>query len=147
MPLFRTTIDGVTPPRRASKLSAGVDFFPVDEIIIPAKTNMKVNSHVRWNRTQRGYGVIMGRSSLTWRGLFVTPGIIDGDFKGEFIFCFYNNSLEAITWEPHKAMAQMLLFDRSLMLNGVPYVPQLRGFGGFGSTVRETRKSVRIFSK
>lgn len=72
---------------------------------------------------------VIGRSSVTLQGVFIPPGLIDSDFKGQ---------IQAMVWTPSPPVtvpagsniAQLILFRSQ-----VKYAAdQERGAGGFGST-------------
>ena len=73
-------------------------------------------------------GLIMGRSSITTKGIFVQPGIIDSDYQREIKIMLKPSGYHIIPSQT--CIAQLLL---------LPYVISktqntVRGEGGFSST-------------
>lgn len=80
---------------------------------------------------QNTFGLLLGRSSSTLKGLVVYPGVIDSDYTGE-ICILASLSQGAITLPPKVPIAQLLLLPFVKTSN--PILKKNRGTEGFGST-------------
>lgn len=75
-------------------------------------------------------GILLGRSSLTMKGLQVLPGVIDNDYQGEIkVMCSAPRNI--ITIQPKDRIAQLVLLP--LVKVGRALQPK-RGTGSFGSS-------------
>ena len=84
-----------------------------------------------------GYeAVIRPRSGLTKRGVDVSLGTIDSDYRGEVMACLINNSGGAYTVHSGDRICQMKIQEsKRFSWKPVSELPATeRGSGGFGST-------------
>lgn len=137
---FVAVRENVALPRRATKYSAGIDFFPPEDIVLQPGEKRTVNSGIAFSYEFEGYGVIADRSSVFSNGVSVFRGIIDGDFGGEIKFLFENRGKQVVKIPREKAMAQMTLHRLSDLTMSLPPEDKRRGKGGFGSTVSRIKK-------
>ena len=143
----RTVYDGIVLPKRATKGSAGYDFFapaetvlgPGEEITIPTGIRVKIKP---------GYVLILfPRSSLGFRyrlQLNNTAGIIDSDYyhaenEGHIFVRMINDSRQGQTVriEPGQGMVQGILLPFGIAEDDEAMAERT---GGFGST--DSRKQV-----
>ena len=112
-------------------LENAVDVAPGESVFVPTGLSMEI---------PRGYaGLIYARSGLACkRGLAPANkvGVIDSDYRGEFIVVLHNHGNELQTVNPGERIAQLVIapvftpgFVESEELNDT-----LRAAGGFGST-------------
>jgi dUTP pyrophosphatase len=131
--------DNLKLPKRATKGSAGYDFYtPVDIHLEPGKT-MKIPTGIRCEMNERWVLMIYPRSGLaTKMGLRPANcvGVIDPDYRGEIIVAIHNDTDETQSINPGDRIAQFILTEKFLCewrevdeLNETD-----RGEGGFGST-------------
>lgn len=81
----RTIYDGIRLPRRATKGSAGYDFFAPVEITLNPGETLKIPTGIRVRMDEDWVMMIFPRSSLGFRyrlQLNNTVGIIDSDYYG-----------------------------------------------------------------
>ncbi|NXC62280.1 POK9 protein, partial [Aleadryas rufinucha] len=79
------------------------------------------------------HALLLGKSSLSKSGLFILPGIIDSDFRGE---------IKITAWTPNppctisagSCIAQLIPLPILPDMQSVPSVNANKGPGGFGST-------------
>ena len=141
--LLRELYDGIKLPRRATKGSAGYDFYaPRDFSLAPGET-IKIPTGVR-ARIDDGWVLkIYPRSGLGFKfrlQLDNTVGIIDSDYynssnEGHIMIKITNNSLEGKTVQLEKGNA----FAQGLFLEyGITVDDDADGIrdGGFGSTTK-----------
>lgn len=126
-------------PTRGSEYSAGLDLYAniSEPIIIEPHTTCKIGTGISMELPNGTFGAIFARSGLaTKKGLRPAncTGIIDSDYRGEYIVAIYNDSNLSQTIEPQERIAQLIL---------LPFIPMslvevdtltetARGDGGFG---------------
>ena len=123
-------------PRRATKYSAGIDFFSPRDLEILPGTMQVVSTGYGFRHIFSGYGMIADRSSNYMKGVRVFRGVIDGDYRGEIIIVLENFSSSPVKFDKDTVVAQMLLQEISWLTERVKPQDKIRGTGGFGSTVR-----------
>lgn len=128
-------------PTYGSANAAGADLYaclaeplvlePGQTFLVPTGLSMEL---------PEGYaGLIYARSGLaTKKGLAPANkvGVVDSDYRGEFLVPLHNHSNEAATIEPNERIAQLIItpyivgaFEVAESLDDTE-----RGAGGFGST-------------
>lgn len=140
---FWEVYDGIALPKRATKGSAGYDFYaPWDFELLPNQT-IKIPTGIR-ARIDEGWVLnIYPRSGLGFKfrlQLDNTVGIIDSDYyyssnEGHIMIKMTNNSLEGKTVEVKKGQA----FAQGVFLQyGITVDDDAEGVrdGGFGSTTK-----------
>lgn len=126
-------------PTRGSEYAAGLDLYAniSEPIIIKPHTTCKIGTGISMELPNGTFGAIFARSGLaTKKGLRPAncTGIIDSDYRGEYIVAIYNDSNLSQTIEPQERIAQLIL---------LPFIPMslvevdtltetARGDGGFG---------------
>lgn len=128
-------------PEKGSKYSAGFDLSAdiTDKVLIlPGKT-VKIPTGLSIELPEGYFGAIYARSGIaTKQGLRPANavGVIDSDYRGEYIVALHNDSEEARVIEPRQRIAQLVI-QKHLDCNFVEADELLetdRGQGGFGST-------------
>ena len=130
-------------PTYGSEYAAGADLYAcLDEAvtIYPGETYM-VHTGLAMEIPAGYAGLIYPRSGLaSKRGLAPANkvGVVDPDYRGEFMVALHNHSLTAQTIEPGERIAQLVItpfitanFELTDELSET-----VRGEGGFGSTGR-----------
>lgn len=128
-------------PTRGSEKSAGMDLYAaIDSTIdIAPHSTIKIGTGISCELPDETFGAIYARSGLaTKKGLRPAncTGVVDSDYRGEYIVPLHNDTDEVMTIEPGERIAQLIL---------MPYIPMVfeeveelndtqRGDGGFGST-------------
>ena len=126
-------------PTRGSEYAAGLDLYAniSEPIIIEPHTTCKIGTGISMELPNGTFGAIFARSGLaTKKGLRPAncTGIMDSDYRGEYIVAIYNDSNLSQTIEPQERIAQLIL---------LPFIPMslvevdtltetARGDGGFG---------------
>lgn len=126
-------------PTKGSEYAAGLDLYAniSEPIIIEPHTTCKIGTGISMELPNGTFGAIFARSGLaTKKGLRPAncTGIIDSDYRGEYIVAIYNDSNLSQTIEPQERIAQLIL---------LPFIPMslvevdtltetARGDGGFG---------------
>lgn len=130
-------------PTYGSEYAAGADLYAcLDEAVMinPGETYM-VHTGLAMEIPAGYAGLIYPRSGLaSKRGLAPANkvGVVDPDYRGEFMVALHNHSLTAQTIEPGERIAQLVItpfitanFELTDELSET-----VRGEGGFGSTGR-----------
>lgn len=130
-------------PTYGSEYAAGADLYAcIDEAVTinPGETYM-VHTGLAMEIPAGYAGLIYPRSGLaSKRGLAPANkvGVVDPDYRGEFMVALHNHSLTAQTIEPGERIAQLVItpfitanFELTDELSET-----VRGEGGFGSTGR-----------
>lgn len=128
-------------PTRGSEEAAGYDLYAcLDETIIikPGET-VRIGTGLSMALPDNYFAAVYARSGLAIKqGLRLANciGIIDSDYRGEYIVALYNDSQEDRIIEPGERIAQLVLQRYSPMI--FEEIEELdttnRGKGGFGST-------------
>lgn len=128
-------------PRRATKGSAGYDFFAPYDIIIPPQETAKVPTGIRVSLDDNKFLAIYPRSGLGFKykmQLYNTVGVIDCDYwysdnEGHIWCKFFNDSpdLKTITIKQGEAMCQGII--QQFFKTEDDETDGIRN-GGFGST-------------
>ena len=134
---------GAITPTYGSADAAGADLYACLEkpmAIHPGQTG-KIPTGIAMEIPKGYVGLIFARSSLgVKRGLAPANkvGVIDSDYRGEFLIFLYNQSDKPQTVEPEERVAQLVIvpvkretFEEVSSLEDTD-----RGQGGFGSTGR-----------
>ena len=133
--------DGAQLPTYGTEFSAGADLYACLEepvTILPGETK-KIPTGIAMELPVGTAGLIYTRSSLgTKRGLAPANkvGVIDSDYRGEFLIFLHNHGAEPQTITHGERVAQLLVTP--VFTPGFVEADTLsdtaRGTGGFGST-------------
>ncbi len=130
-----------TLPTYGSEYAAGADLYAcIDETVTinPGETHM-IPTGLAMELPMGYAGLIYPRSGMaSKRGLAPANkvGVVDPDYRGEFMVALHNHSLTPQTVEPNERIAQLVItpfitaqFEQTEELSDT-----VRGAGGFGST-------------
>lgn len=128
-------------PTRGSKFSAGYDLSAcVDtKVIIPPHSTVKVGTGLAIQPPEGYWGAIFARSGLaTKQGLRPANcvGVVDEDYRGEYIVALHNDTDTTQYIEPDERIAQLVFLPYiSIEFEEVEKLSETeRGDCGFGST-------------
>lgn len=134
---------GAQLPTYGTEFSAGADLYACleeDIVIAPGETE-KIPTGIAMEIPVGCAGLIYARSSLgTKQGLAPANkvGVVDSDYRGEFLVFLHNHGKEAQTIRSGDRIAQLLVTP--VFIPGFLEAEELsdtrRGAGGFGSTGR-----------
>lgn len=125
-------------PTRGTTHAAGYDvYMPEDGMLQPGETR-KISLGF-CTEIPVGFGaLLMPRSSAGSKGIMLmnTVGLIDADYRGEWIANLKNTSDDTIMWKAEDKLVQFVLVPViNFVLTQVEAVDTTeRGAGGFGST-------------
>lgn len=128
-------------PTRGSEYAAGYDLYAATDYVIEIAphSTVKVGTGISAELMENTFGAIFARSGLaTKKGLRPANcvGVVDSDYRGEYIVPLHNDTDEMMTIEPGERIAQLVI---------LPFIPVLfnvvddlseteRSTSGFGST-------------
>ena len=129
-------------PTRGSDQAAGYDLYAcldTENITIPAHQTVKVPTGISMAIPEGYFGAIFARSGLAAKqGLRPANcvGVIDSDYRGEFMVMLHNDTDEPKTVENHDRVAQLVVMPfMSVEFQETDSLDETqRGSGGFGST-------------
>lgn len=128
-------------PKYATNKSAGADLCAcIDkEVVIKPFSQVTINTGLAIEIPDGFVGLIFPRSGLsTKKGLALANkvGVIDSDYRGEWLIVLYNQSNQDQVIGPHERVAQFVLmpyYKAEFILTDELSVTE-RNTGGFGST-------------
>lgn len=128
-------------PTKGSNDAAGVDLYACTDtmIVIAPHQTVKVGTGLAMELPHGYFGAIYARSGLaTKQGLRPANcvGVIDEDYRGEFIVALHNDTDMPQMINPMERIAQLVVMPYlSVSFNEVDDLSETeRGNGGFGST-------------
>ena len=128
--------NNATLPTKGSEDAAAYDLKCLNQILVIKGELRLVKTGVHMSIPKGYYGQILSRSRLASKGIIVTGGVIDSDYRGEIIIIVQNISQEDYTFEAGDKVAQIAILK--LFEGELKIVEDLsetkRGEGGFGST-------------
>lgn len=132
---------GAQLPTYGTEFSAGADLYACldeDVTIAPGETK-KIPTGIAMELPNGTAGLIYTRSSLgTKRGLAPANkvGVVDSDYRGEFLIFLHNHGSEAQTVVNGDRVAQLVVTPVFTpgFVEAQELTDTLRGEGGFGST-------------
>jgi dUTP pyrophosphatase len=102
-------------PEKAHESDAGFDLFSDEDVIIPAqerkvvKTGISVSLSFPESKDFSCYLRIAPRSGLSAKkGIDVFAGVVDINYRGEFLICLFNSSKEDFEIKKGDKIAQMI---------------------------------------
>lgn len=129
-------------PTRGSKYAAGYDLYAcvdTDSVVIPPHKSAKIGTGIAAAIPEGYFGAIFARSGLATKQSLRPAncvGVVDADYRGEFIVFLHNDSDEEKTINNGERIAQLVVmpfldveFTETDTLDETE-----RGANGFGST-------------
>ncbi len=118
--------------------SAGYDLYASESIECPPGKVTSVSTGVAAELPPGLAALVWDRSGMGKKGLTVFGGVIDEDYRGEWLVMLYNSTAENYVINRHDRVAQFLL--QEVKYEPVEEVQELsdttRGEAGFSSTGR-----------
>ena len=128
-------------PTYATPLSAGADLYALLDgaVTIQPHTTVMIHTGLSMEIPEGYAGLIFARSGLaSKKGLAPANkvGVIDSDYRGEFMVALHNHGETEQTVEDGERIAQLLIvpFLKASFLVSAELSDTERGEGGFGST-------------
>lgn len=124
-------------PKRHNKNDAAFDLYSTDDISIPPGKTLQIHTNISMEIPEGFYGKIETRSSLAFKGLFITGGVIDSGYRGEILVILNNFSSKTEHQIKYGDRIAQIVFHRvePVELWEVDQLDEIndRG-GGFGSS-------------
>ena len=128
-------------PTRGSSAAAGYDLYAclAEPVVIAPHTTERIGTGITAALPDGYFAACFARSGLASRqGLRPANcvGVVDSDYRGEYIVALYNDSQEPRTVHDGDRIAQLVVMPYlQLDFEQVDSLPETeRGDGGFGST-------------
>lgn len=128
-------------PTYGTEFSAGADLYalPGEKITIPAHTTVMIHTGLSMEIPEGYAGLIFARSGLaSKKGLAPANkvGVVDSDYRGEFMVALHNHTDEEKSIDGGERVAQLVIvpFLKAAFEEAEALSDTLRGEGGFGST-------------
>ena len=128
-------------PTYGTEFSAGADLYalPGESITIPAHSTVMIHTGLSMQIPEGYAGLIFARSGLaSKRGLAPANkvGVVDPDYRGEFMVALHNHTDEDKTVDGGERVAQLVIvpFLTASFVEADELSETVRGAGGFGST-------------
>ena len=128
-------------PTYGSASAAGADLYnlPGAEVVIPAHQNVMIHTGLAMEIPEGYAGFLFARSGIaSKRGLAPANkvGVIDSDYRGEFMVALHNHSNVDATIAGGERIAQLCILPvlQAEFLVAEELGETVRGEGGFGST-------------
>lgn len=125
------------PPYRKHNTDAGFDLSAAHEgMIVPGQVAVPVKTGVGLEIPHGYVALLRDRSSVAAKGVFLTAGVIDADYRGEILVLLTNLGKEPFTFAAGDRITQVLILPcHCFPLSEVNQLSETeRGTGGFGST-------------
>ncbi len=133
--------DNAVIPTYGTEFSAGADLYalPGDDTVIPAHATVMIHTGLSMEIPEGYAGLIFARSGLaSKRGLAPANkvGVVDPDYRGEFMVALHNHTDEEKTVAGGERVAQLVIvpFITADFEVAAELSDTVRGEGGFGST-------------
>ena len=130
-------------PTYGSEYAAGADLYAcMDEpVTINPHSTVMIHTGLAMEIPAGYAGLIFARSGLASKRHLAPAnkvGVVDPDYRGEFMIALHNHSDEAQTVEPGERIAQLVItpFITAAFHETDELSDTVRGEGGFGSTGR-----------
>ena len=136
--------DRAVVPTYGSASAAGADLYALagENIVIPPHKTVMIHTGLAMELPEGYCGLIFARSGIaTKRGLAPANkvGVVDSDYRGEFMVALHNHSDESATIAGGERIAQLVItpYLRAEFTESYSLTDTDRGAGGFGSTGRK----------
>jgi len=124
-------------PYKKHDADAGYDLSAAHGgMIVPGQVAVPVRTGIGLELPHEVFALIRDRSSVAAKGIFVTAGVIDSNYRGEILVLLTNLGKDAYAFEPGDRIAQMLFLPCAgfQFLESEQLTDTTRGDQGFGST-------------
>ena len=131
-------------PLRCTKKSAGYDLTGTDSYLVPPGGQAKIPTAVSLACPPGCYARVADRSSNAYKkGLLVTAGVIDPDYRSQIYVVIWNFNKNHSVFIPKGAVIAQLIFERysEVTFHVVEELNETeRGSDGFGQATSKQKK-------
>jgi dUTP pyrophosphatase len=140
--LAKILVPGAKVFKRAKDGDAGFDIWALDTTVVPSQGVAEFRTGIATAFDPRYVGLVLDRGGWGWKGLMKQAGVIDSNYRGEWLVKLYNTSQKPIVLEGvlnnsnAKAICQVVF----MLCNLTPFTevddlpPSDRGASGWGSS-------------
>ena len=123
-------------PKRQTPGAVGFDVHSIHDQVIPPQTIIPIHTGLAMDIPQPLYLRIASRSSFAAKGIVVTGGVIDNDYRGEIKVLLHNTTNQPFTINYKERIAQFIfeVCQTPCMILSSKLSKTQRGHNGFGST-------------
>lgn len=134
--------ENATLPKKAHKNDVGFDLFPLNRATINSGKTVKIPTGIATIPPHGYFLQLFSRSSLGSKGIILSTGTIDPEYRGEIFVCLTNTTPYDYEYDPETAIAQMipLPFDLHEVVEIENLEETERGIKGFGSSDVSNKK-------
>lgn len=127
---------GARQPTRGTEGSSGYDLYAPEDVYIVPQQVVVIHTGVRIELPRGFEGQVRPRSSLAKRGLWVSLGTIDSDYRGVIGATMINHGRESQKLKAGDRVAQLVIarVEHPEWRQADELTDTVRGTGGFGST-------------
>jgi len=113
--------------------SAGHDITSIEDIVFKPGDLKKIHTGIKTEFPSNLVALIRDRSGLGSRGLHILAGVIDSDYRGEWIIIAINLGYNDVVIKVGDKVAQAVFVEHHKYMDPIDVI---RGDKGFGSTGR-----------
>jgi len=124
-------------PEAQRKGDVGLDLAVSRYACVAPGADAHLSTNVAAEMPKGHFGLVLPRSSTMWRkGLHVSPGVIDAEYRGEIMILVHNMTQRNVVINVGERVAQLLILPLwgGTMKEVTALTPGSRGDAGFGST-------------
>jgi dUTP pyrophosphatase len=141
-PLAKILVPGAKVFKQARDGDAGYDIWSLHTTVVPSQGVAEFRTGIATAFDPEWVGLVLDRGGWGWKGLMRQAGVIDSNYRGEWLVKLYNTSNQALTLEgvldnPNaKAICQAIFVQVGLGdFSVVDVLPtSVRGASGWGSS-------------
>lgn len=125
-------------PEYAHVGDAGMDFYSIEDVIIPPQKRALIHTGIQIAEIPKGHWLqLFGKSGLASKaGIIILGGVVDENYRGEVMVLMYNSDDKPYEVKVGQKIAQGIIVPVAYC--NVVEVSEVgesnRGEGGFGST-------------
>jgi dUTP pyrophosphatase len=126
-------------PTRHNSTDAGLDFYALEESVIKPGERALISTGISMALPPGHVALVWDKSGIaTKHGVTTLAGVIDEEYRGEYLILMHNLSLHDFDIGKHMKIAQVLIqkVEKPELVEVEDLEDTDRGSGGFGSSGR-----------
>lgn len=135
---IKKMIDSAILPEYAHAGDAGMDFYSIEDVVIPPQKRALVHTGIQIASIPKGHWLqLFGKSGLASKaGIIILGGVIDENYRGEVMVVMYNSDDKPYTVKAGQKIVQGVIVPVAYcsVMEVKEVENSVRGEGGFGST-------------
>src|SRR5262245_57614404 len=105
---IKVLVKGARPFKKGRKEDAGYDIWGLEDFVIQAKSVKVVHTGIATAFTEGWVGLILDRGGLGFKGIMRQAGVVDSEYRGEWLVRLLNTSMRAVRIDKDQACAQVV---------------------------------------